>query len=158
MSKISLKKIADSFDKFKYITNDTVKFSEVDSCGVVHNVQYHYMVEWARILYMRDLGLKMSSKSFAKDRPMLMAHASIDFFSPGRFLDEYAVRTRVTFIKNSSIGFEHIIHLQGSNEILAWSECVIVNLNETTLKPERVPDEFRSLIRDFEGSDVLISD
>jgi acyl-CoA thioesterase FadM len=63
----------------------------------------------------------------------------------------------VPFVKNSSFGFEHVIRHENGT-ILAVASSVLVHLNPATHRPERIPDSYRSLIREFEGDNVVFAE
>lgn len=148
---------ADELAKFKFKNSDRVKFAEVDSFNVVHNVQYAYWLEWARILYMDKIGQKISPTQIIKEFPVVMVHSEIDYFNPAFFGSYYEVLTRITFVKNSSLGFENLVQSK-DGLIHAKAKAVVVHLNLKTQSPERIPDHIRKQIVDFEGNDVLILD
>jgi acyl-CoA thioester hydrolase len=82
---------------------------------------------------------------------------SIEYKEAARFDDPYTVYTRVPFVKNSSFGFEHVIRHENGT-ILAVASSVLVHLNPATHRPERIPDSYRSLIREFEGDNVVFAE
>ena len=143
--------------KFKHLYNGEVKFSEVDSFGVVHNIQYLYWIEWARTQYLFDIGMPKSQEFFSKKFPLMTVHTKIDYFNSAKFTSEYLVHTRAAFIKNSSIGFENIIKLR-NNTLIARCEGVLVYVNSTNGKVERIPDILRDLVKQYEGENCKFID
>ncbi|OGU11986.1 MAG: hypothetical protein A2X63_02505 [Ignavibacteria bacterium GWA2_35_8] len=152
-----LKIIEESLTKFKFKVSGRVKFHEVDSYSIVHNLQYFYWLEWARIEYLRQLLSRESGKISIYEFPVMSAHAEIDYFNTASFDDAYEVFTRISFIKNSSFGFENIIRLE-SGLLLAKASIVLVNINFKTRQPERISDEIREQVRNYEGENVLFID
>ncbi|MDC1068981.1 thioesterase family protein [Candidatus Kapabacteria bacterium] len=136
--------------KFKHSYPGEVKFSDVDSFGVVHNIQYLYWIEWARTQYLFDIGMPKTTDFFSKKFPLMTVHSRIDYFNSARFTDEYNVKTRVAFVKHSSIGFENVVNFKNGQNI-AKCEGVLVYVNAETKKVERLPDVLRRLIKQFEG-------
>lgn len=143
--------------KFKHIYNGEVKFSEVDSFGVVHNIQYLYWIEWARTQFLFDIGMPKSQEFFSKKFPLMTVHTKIDYFNSAKFTNEYLVYSRAAFIKNSSIGFENIIKLR-NNTPIARCEGVLVYVNSATGKVERIPDILRDLVKQYEGENCKFID
>ena len=74
-----------------------------------------------------------------------------------QFDDAYTVFTKVSWVKNSSFAFEHVVARE-DGKILATAKGVLVHLNPATHEPERIPDSYRSLIKDFEGANTQFLD
>lgn len=143
--------------KFKHTYNGEVKFSEVDSFGVVHNIQYLYWIEWARTQYLFDIGMPKSQEFFSKKFPLMTVHSKIDYFNSAKFTNEYVIHTRCAFIKNSSIGFENLVTLRNGTAI-ARCEGVLVYVNATNGKVERIPDILRDLVKQYDGENCKLID
>lgn len=151
-----LKLIEESITKFKFKVNARVKFHEVDSYNIVHNLRYFYWLEWARIEYLRNLRGN-AGKISLYEFPVISAHNEIDYFNAASFDDAYEVFTRISFIKNSSFGFENIILLD-SGLLIAKGSAVLVNINFKTKQPERISDDMRELLRNYEGENIEFID
>lgn len=147
-------KIKEELKKYSFKTNGIVRFSEVDSFNVVHNIKYLYWLENARIDYFRHIGIEMHNHTIIKDFPVMVVRNEIDYFNPARFSDEYNILSRISRVGNSSFTFQNLIFLK-SGLLLAKASSVLVYLNESNL-PERIPDNYRKLISDFEGDNVDI--
>jgi acyl-CoA thioester hydrolase len=147
----------DSLTKFKFKAAGRVKFHEVDSFGIVHNLQYFYWMEWARIEYLRKVLGREDEKLSPFDFPVISAHAEIDYFNTASFDDIYEVLTRISFIKNSSFRFENLIRLE-NGLLLVKASIVLVNVNIKTRQPEKISDSIRELVKNYEGEDVLFLD
>lgn len=108
-----------------------VKFDEVDSFGVVHNIQYFRYLEWARIKYLEAVGFPVTADTFSKHNLLMVVHQEIDYLAPLRFFDEYAVFTKTETIGTSSMTVENLIQdINGTNIVKA--KVVMVNIDETT--------------------------
>ena len=151
------KLIEDSLHKFKFKVSGRVKFHEVDSYSIVHNLQYFYWLEWARIEYLHNLRSKEAGKISIYEFPVMSAHNEIDYFNTASFDDAYEVFTRISFIKNSSFGFENIIRLE-SGLLIAKASAILVNINFKTKQSERISDDIRELVMNFEGEYVKFID
>ncbi|MCX7735118.1 MAG: acyl-CoA thioesterase [Candidatus Kapabacteria bacterium] len=152
-----LSSLADEISLFKHKFTRQVEFSQVDSFGVVHNLQYFYFLEWARTDYLRAIGLNLNPMTFLKEYPIMTVHSEIDYFAPLKFNDIYIVLTRVEFIKNSSLGFKNLI-LNDKFELIIKGSSILVNVNPKTLESVRIPEDFRQLIKDYEGDNVKFLD
>lgn len=135
---------------FHHRLHSRVRSYDVDRQGIVHNAIYLYWLEAARIEYFRDIGVPIDRASFVTKHRFVVAKTSIEYAAAAQFDDPYTVFTRVSFVKNSSFGFEHVIcHENGT--ILAVASSVLVHLNPASHKPDRIPDSYRTLISEFEG-------
>lgn len=69
--------------------------------------------------------------------------------------DQSDIYTRISYIKNSSFCFEHLIFHHESGRLLVTQKSVQVT-NAETNRPEELPDELRKIIIDFEGDSVEV--
>ncbi len=152
-----LSKLEEELKLYKFFTDGRVKFSEVDSYNVVHNIQFFYWIEWSRTEYFRNLGLDMRPEVLIKTFPFMIVHTEMDYFNPARYGDVYKVYTRITKVKNSSVYFSNIIQLD-SGIILVKNSSVLVYLDIKENKSLRIPDKLRKLLKDFEKSDIEFVD
>jgi acyl-CoA thioester hydrolase len=155
-----MNKVEELFRKlglFKHKTNGKVRFAEVDTYGVVHNINYFFWLEAARTDYFSDLLTHLDPKTFLNDVPFMVVHAEIDYFNPAKFNDIYHVYTRVSSIKNSSLTFENIITLE-SGIPLVYSSAVLVQLDVKENKSQRISDDIRLLIKNYEGDNINFLD
>jgi acyl-CoA thioester hydrolase len=138
---------------FNHRLHSRVRSYDVDRQGIVHNAIYLYWLEAARIEYFRDIGVPIDRQSFVTKHRFVVASTQIDYRQAAQFDDVYTVFTRISFIKNSSFGFDHVIRRE-DGVIIATGKSVLVHLNPATNKPERIPDSYRTLIREFEGDGI----
>ncbi len=150
-----LKKLNEETKLFRHIVSSRVKFAEVDSFGVTHNIQYLYWLEWARVEYLQNLGVKLTSETFLTELPLMVVHTRIDYFSPCTFNDEYEVLSRTALMKKSSIRFDNIIRLK-NGPLLTKASAVLVHLNPKTKRPADIPDFFKEKVLSFEKDNVKI--
>lgn len=139
--------------KFKHKYSNRVRFHEVDSLGVVHNIQYFYFLEIAHTEYFRNLGLKFHPEVFGLDFPVVTVHNEIDYFSSLKLENVYYVLSRVSYFKNSSFEMQSIIQNQ-QKEIVAFGKTIFVCLNLQNFESRPIPKRIVELIRSFEGDDV----
>lgn len=149
--------VLDGFGTFNHRLNSRVRSYDVDRQSIVHNAVYLYWLEAARIEYFRDLGLPIDRQSFVTKHRFVVVTTEIEYRMAAQFDDPYTVFTRVSFVKNSSFGFEHVIRHENGT-ILATAKSVLVHLNPATHNPERIPDSYRTLMAEFEGSSVLLNE
>lgn len=141
------------FSKFKHRYNGRVEFSDTDSFKVVHNLRYPFWIEWARTNYLFTIGMPYNNNTFTKENAIMTVHTTIDYFGSLRFPDLYTVLTRVSFVKNSSLGFENYL-INENGDVIVKSSSILVNVDANTQIPERINDDLRSKIAIYEGNNV----
>lgn len=139
--------------KFKHKYSNRVRFHEVDSFGVVHNIQYFYFIEIAHTEYFQGIGIKFHPEVFVFDFPIVTVHNEIDYFFPLKLDNVYHVLSRTSYFKNSSFEMQSIIQNQ-QKEIVAFGKTIFVYLNPQNYKSQPIPKRIIELIRSFEGDDV----
>jgi acyl-CoA thioester hydrolase len=147
----------EAYGTFNHRLHSRVRSYDVDRQGIVHNAVYLYWLEAARIEYFRDIGVPIDRRSFVTKHRFVVAKTEIEYKTAAQFDDDYTVFTRVSWVKNSSFGFDHVIRHENGT-ILAIAKGVLVHLNPATHQPERIPDSYRSLIHEFEGANVDFQD
>lgn len=151
------KEVLNKLSLFKHRINGKVRFAEVDSFGVVHNVRYLFWLEAARTEYFSNLGIKLTPTTFIREMPFMVVHAEIDYLNAARFNDEYNIYSRVASVKNSSLTFENIITLQ--NDLpLAYASATLVHLNIKDNNAQRIGEDIRLLLNKYEGENIKFLD
>jgi len=142
-----------STDQFHHRIAQRVLSYHVDRQNVVHNLWYFYYFEEARVEYVRAIGMPMDSQTFITHHKFFVVRNTCDYFAPAYFDEELQILTRITFVRNSSIGFEHLA-VKADGTTAARGEHVFVHVDEKTDRPSRVPEELRRMIRAHEGDGV----
>lgn len=124
-----------------------------DRQNVVHNLWYFYYFEEARVEYVREVGLPIDAGTFITHDKYFVVRNSCDYYAPALFDEQLTILTRVAFVRNSSIGFEHWA-VKADGTPAARAEHVLVHVDEHTDRPSRVPDAMRDMIRSYEGKRV----
>jgi acyl-CoA thioester hydrolase len=141
---------------FKHQTTVTVRFHEIDMLGVCNNAVYINYFEQARLQYVKDLGLVPEKGLFTDGSLFFIVRNEINYLSHARFDDELIIFSRVSFLKNSSYGFEHIILNSKTKEIIVDGSGVIVHVDPKTRKSSPLPEKFISAIKAFEKDLVIL--
>ncbi|MFZ1731915.1 MAG: thioesterase family protein [Bacteroidota bacterium] len=131
-----------------------VRFHHVDRMHVVHSLRYFFFFEEARLEYIRGLGIPVDQGIFVTHDRFFIVRNSCDYFAPAYFDEELTILTRIAFVKNSSITFEHLA-LKEDGTLVTRAEHVFVHVDLETDRPSRVPDSMREMIRNFEGENVI---
>jgi len=142
--------------KFKHVTQLRVRNYEVDWQGIVHNANYLHYFEVGRIEYLRQMGAKIDMNAIQGESKVVLVRNEIDYTAPAYFDDLLNVHTRMSFIKNSSFAMEGILEKSKTEELVSTNIAFHVWLNPNTNKSKPVPDEFRRMVQQFEGSDCEI--
>ena len=142
---------------FKHKFQIRVRNFEVDSLGIVHNAIYLEYCENGRVEYIRRLGYKLLPGGVVDNIIRVMVKRNeINYYYPARIDDLIDVYTRISYIKNSSFCFEHILLNSENGTLYCDQKSVQVNLNLESNSPERLSDRHRNAIIQFEGPNVEI--
>ncbi len=153
MKKIDKVELVKEVPLYKHMMSGLVKFDEVDSFGVVHNIKYMYYLEWARTEYLRSIGMPINHRTFTLELPLMVVHSEIDYLNSLMFRSKYEVLSRVSKVKKSSILFENLIRNE-DGELIVKASAVMVHLDPENYKPGLLPRELRDKIKMFEGDNV----
>jgi acyl-CoA thioester hydrolase len=140
-------------EQFKHRYPVRVLSYQVDRQNVVHNLWYFYYFEEARVEYIRAVGLPIDQDTFITHDKFFVVRNVCDYYMPAAFDEALTVLTRISHVRNSSIGFEHWC-MKADGSPVARAEHVFVHVDEVTNRPSRVPDRLRDMIRAYEGDSV----
>ena len=142
--------------RFKHQTQIRVRNYEVDWQGIVHNAVYLLYFEIGRVEYLKDLGIKLDLNTIQNKARVVLVRNEIDYKSPAHFDELLTLCTRIMYIRNTSFAFEGYIEEASKNRRIAANIAVHVWLDSRTGEPMTVSDEFRNMVRRFEGDSVAI--
>ncbi len=129
---------------FPHRMTTAVHFHQVDSFKILHNIQYLYIFETARLEFLRSLGLVNNLNDLINKFPVMTVHHSIDYFSPAYFNDILEVYTKIKEIGTSSIKFENVSI--SKDKILAAATTVYVYINPNSGESQPIPKEIKDLL------------
>lgn len=136
---------------FKHQIEETVKFHEVDMMGVCNNAVYFNYFEDARIKYIQDIKVKYNLKEILENGSFfIMAHNDCDYIESALMDDQLIIHTKISFMKNSSFGFQHLVENKNSGKIIASGGGVVVHINLSTKESVPLPEEFYDAVSQFE--------
>ncbi len=135
---------------FKHTYDVTVRFDEVDMLHIVNNAVYFKYFEQARIKYAKDLKILPEEGITLNGTAFYMARNEINYIKVARFEDVLRIYTRITFIKNSSFGFEHIIENIKKLIVVAEGSGVLVHVDPGTRESVPLSEEFINSVLKFE--------
>lgn len=140
---------------FKHTYDVIVRFNEIDMLHILNNAVYFNYFEQARIKYAKDLGVLPKEGITFNGTAFYMARNEIDYLKVALFEDKLRIYTRVSYIKHSSFGFEHIIQNVKTKKIIAEGSGVLVHVNPLTKKTVPLSENFVKAVLKYE-KDVQI--
>lgn len=153
----NIENIPELLKLFKHTTRGYVKFHEVDSFKVVHNLKYLQWTEDARVEYCHEVGISIlptpdsaSSKHFS----IFLVHNEINYFNPASYFEEYIIYTRVSKIGKTSMTFEHIV-TKKDNTILCMNVAVEVYVDGKK-RPLEIDNEIKKLVLKYEKENSVM--
>lgn len=136
--------------KHKFVV--TVRFHEVDMLGVCNNAIYINFFETARLEYIKAAGLMPEKGIFSDGKIFFMVRNEINYRSHAYYDDVLDVYSRISFIKNSSFGYDHLIIKQKTGEAIVDGKGVVVYVDPKTRKSTSIPESFIEKVKVFESS------
>jgi acyl-CoA thioester hydrolase len=126
-------------DGYRFSTELTVRFSETDAQGVVHNAVYLVWFEIARIAYLgRFPGGYKGLVEAGVDATTTEAY--VRYLDGTRFDDELRAHVRATDVRGARFRFEYVIERTSAPEgIVADGWTAHACVNAETLRPTRMP-------------------
>jgi acyl-CoA thioester hydrolase len=126
-------------DGFRFSTELTVRFSETDAQGVVHNAVHLVWFEIARIAYLAQFpGGYKGLVEQGIDATTTEAH--VRYLNGTQFDDELRIHVRATDVRGARFRFEYVIERTSEPPgVVAdgWTGHACVNAE--TLRPTRMP-------------------
>ena len=144
-----LGRITDRRPPFKYSALTRVWFSDTDAQGVVYYGRYLPYFDHARTEYHRNLGAPTVS-----GRELVMRASSVEYHAPARFDDLIEAFVRVSRIGRTSITYECAAYRLPDDTLMVTAEQTLVLIDLDARRPSPIPDEFRAVLRAFEGPDA----
>jgi len=141
---------------FKHSVQIRVRTFEVDSQGIVHNINYLKYAEIGRVEYRRNLGYNILPDGIFNDGlKVVVVRNEIDYKSFSHIDDLLNIYTKISWIKNSSFCFEQIIENDKSKVIVCEVKGILVNINSLN-EPENLNIKFIKEIETFENKLIKI--
>lgn len=145
-----------SLEEFKHKTTVKVRFHEVDMLGVCNNAVYINYFEHARLEYAKDAGLIPEGGIFSDGKLFFMVRNEINYRGHSFYDDGLDVYSKVTYIKNSSFGYDHIIVRKKTGEIIVDGKGVVVYVDPKTRKSIPIPEDIIEKIKAYEPDVKII--
>jgi acyl-CoA thioester hydrolase len=136
----------------------TVRFHEVDMLGVCNNAVYINFFETARLEYIKAAGLMFEKGIFSDGKLFFMVRNEINYRSHAYYDDVLEVYSKISYIKNSSFGYDHLIVKQKTGEIIVDGKGVVVYVDPKTRKSTALPESFAEKVKAFEPTVRILRD
>lgn len=143
---------------FNHKTTVTVRFHEVDMLGVCNNAVYINYFEHARLEYVKAAGLIPKGGIFSDGKLFFMVRNEINYRDHAFYDDELEIYSRISYIKNSSFGFDHLIVKKKTGQIIVDGKGVVVYVDPKTRKSTSLPDDFIERVKKIDPDVKLIRD
>ena len=141
---------------FKHKYTVTVRFHEVDMLGVCNNAVYINFFETARLEYIKAAGLMPEKGIFSDGKIFFMVRNEINYRSHAYYDDVLEVYSRISYIKNSSFGYDHLIVKLNTGEVIVDGKGVVVYVDPKTRKSTSLPESFIEKVKAFEPAIKII--
>jgi acyl-CoA thioester hydrolase len=143
-------------NEFKHKITIKVRFHEVDMLGVCNNAVYINYFEHARLEYVKKAGLIPEGGIFSDGRFFFMVRNEINYRGHSFYDDELDVYSKVSYIKNSSFGYDHLIVRKKTGELIVDGKGVVVFVDPKTRRSTPLTNEFIEKIKKFEPGVKII--
>lgn len=140
-------------EEWTSITEQPVRWGDMDSFNHVNNTIYFKYFESARIDYFQLIQWGSLDINDNDGFGPILAHTSCQFIKPVRYPDQLSVGVRSKKIGNSSLIHEYEIHSEKLG-LVARGEGVIVSFNYKSNSKMPFPDDLRKRILDVEVLDL----
>ena len=137
--------MGDHVDTFEH----RVRFNEVDRQGIVFYGHYFAYQDEAVSGYFRVVEERDPDEE-ASEWQVHVVNAELDYRSQATYGEELVHGMRVDRFGRSSIEWSHRVERQGSRELLAEGSLTHVAVDRATGESIRVPDAFRSAVRELQ--------
>jgi acyl-CoA thioester hydrolase len=124
-----------------FVHRHRVRYHELDPHDHIYNARYLEFVDVAMIEFLRDLGWTFD-EALAIGFDPLLAHAEIDFRSPGRFDEELEVVVSVRRLGTASLDIDYLIRVSGGAAV-AEVAIAYVNVDPATGRSAPIPPVVR---------------
>jgi acyl-CoA thioester hydrolase len=148
---MQLGRLTDRKPPFKYSAIARVWFSDTDAQGIVYYGRYLPYFDHARTEYHRHLGF--AGASFA-GRDFVMRASNVEYHAPALFDDLLEIFVRLSRIGRTSATYECAAYRMADDALMVTASQTLVLVDLETRLAAEIPQDYRDLLRDFEGDDL----
>ncbi|MBL8008576.1 MAG: acyl-CoA thioesterase [Ignavibacteria bacterium] len=144
--------------EFTHLCQIRVRTYDIDSQGIVHNLNFLKYFETGRVEYFRNLGYNLLPTGiFNIGLKVVVVRNEIDYLSFAFLDDLLDIYTKISWIKKTSFCFDQIIKNNKSGITVCKGMGILVNVNSQN-KPEKIYQNIISEIELFEKKTIKIID
>ena len=137
-------------EAFGFFFDFRVRYSEIDGQSVVFNAHYLTYFDVTITEYFRDMGFDYVAYPKETGCDFHLVKSLVNYEKPLLFDTEFQVGCRIAKIGNSSLTFELGVFDKKTGDRYATGEIIWVNTNQESHQTERVPDNIREMIEQYE--------
>lgn len=130
---------------FQFSTNIHVRFSETDMYGHVNNTVVFTYYEYARIEYMKALGIMINAEDVEPTNILVVADLQCDYIRQVYFDEILSVYVKTASVGQSSMDLHYMVK-NAKEEICYTGRGTLVQLNSQTGKGQPLLDEHKKLL------------
>lgn len=128
-----------------HTTEICTRFCESDALGHINNTSYFIYLEQARVDFILDEKIIPN----IEDWPFILASIHCDYKQQIYVKENLIIKTQVIELGRSSFKLAHEICRQGSEELLAYGEAVLVHFDFNHQKSTMIPEAIRSKLKKY---------
>ena len=151
-----MKNFSNDLGDYGFSTEVRVRLSETDAVGIVFFGSYANYFDVGRMDYLAHLGLNKLDGAVRDLIPGVVVSQQANFKSSARYNDVLTIYVRMVAIGHSSYTFHMKVVNKRTREALADGSLTLV-WSDVELRPVRVPEDVREVVRSFEGDGLLES-
>lgn len=129
---------------FSFSTQVRVRFSETDMYGHVNNTVIFTYFEYARIEYLKALGLMFTNKN-GQDNLLVVADLQCDYMQQVFFDEVLTIYVKTESVGNSSMDLHYLVKNE-RDEVCFTGRGTLVQLNQQTGKGAPLLEEQKKLL------------
>ncbi|MER1987080.1 MAG: thioesterase family protein [Solibacillus sp.] len=129
---------------FSFSTQVRVRFSETDMYGHVNNTVIFTYFEYARIEYLKALGLMFTNEN-GQDNLLVVADLQCDYMQQVFFDEVLTIYVKTESVGNSSMDLHYLVKNE-RDEVCFTGRGTLVQLNQQTGKGTPLLEEQKKLL------------
>jgi acyl-CoA thioester hydrolase len=138
-------------EQFKFFADLRVRYSEVDSQGIVFNAHYLTYFDTAITEYMRNINYDYHTLVSIRGLDFHIVKSTVEYLKPVGFDEIIEIGVTADRIGKSSLTWGLAIFKKGGSECLAKGEIVWVCSRVGTNKSHPLPEDLVKLLSEYEN-------
>jgi acyl-CoA thioester hydrolase len=126
-------------EEYAFAARTRVGFSDTDAQGVVYYGRYNPYFDFARVEYLRSLGLLNSDLG----GEFVMRANDVEYFAPAKFDDELEIEVRVARVGRTSMTYEFAAYRLPDRTLMVTAHQTLVYVDPGARKAIPIPDDYR---------------